>query len=244
MAATLVALLAATLSASGEARADAAGDKLLAAMDAALNRAQTLTFEYEVVNQEPGNAEGKLAMSVRVKGDKWLGEFSAPADMKGTKALILSSTQIYVYLPAFGKVRRMTSQAADQSFLGLAFSMDDMATTSYGGAYTAQIASETATAWKLVATPKGGQATTYSRIELLVNKDKTVPSEIKYFNTAGTNIKTETRTAYGCEGNICSPGERKMVDNAKGHWTKLIRKSWKVNETISDDLFSSRSLGQ
>src|SRR5437660_8281246 len=53
-----------------EARADAAGDRLLSEMDAALNRAATLTMEYELVNQEPGKQQGKLRMSALIKGDK------------------------------------------------------------------------------------------------------------------------------------------------------------------------------
>jgi Outer membrane lipoprotein-sorting protein len=238
------AIVAATFSASSPARADAAGDKLMAAMDASLNRAKTLTFDYEVINQEPGKAERKLGMTVRLKGDKRLSEFSAPADMKGTKVLIMSPTQMYVFLPAFGKVRRIASHVADQGFLGLAFSQDDMATTSYSGGYTGQITSETPAQWKLTATPKAGQTTTYAKIEFTINKDKTVPSELKYFNAAGANIKTETRSNYTCEGGVCSPSELKMVDNTKGNWTKLVRKSWKVNETISDDVFSTRSLGE
>jgi hypothetical protein len=164
--------------------------------------------------------------------------------MKGTKVLIMSPTQMYVYLPSFGKVRRIASNASDQGFLGLAFSLDDMATTSYSGAYTGQIASETPTQWKLIVTPKAGRTTTYSKIQLTVNKDKTLPSELRYFNAAGTNIKTETRSNYTCEGNVCTPTELKMVDNTKGNWTRLVRKSWKVNETIADDVFSNRSLGE
>jgi hypothetical protein len=238
-----VALAAATFWANGEARADAAGDKLMATMDAALNRANTLIFEYEVANQKPGETEHKLAMSVRIKGDKRLIEFLGPPDMKGTKVLILSPSQMYVFLPAFGKVRRIASHVSDHGFLGLAFSPDD-AMASYSGAYGGQIASQTATGWKLIATTKDAQATTYSKIEFLVDKDRTLPSEIKYFDATGANIKTETRAGYSCEGSICSPGEIKIVDNTKGHWTKLIRKSWKVNEIISDDVFTTRSLAE
>ncbi|MCY1077029.1 outer membrane lipoprotein-sorting protein [Archangium lansingense] len=229
---------------SGTARADAAGDKVLAAMDAAMNRAKTLTFEYEGTNQEPGKAERKLGMRVQCKGSKRLSEFLAPADMKGTRALIISPTQMYVYLPAFKKVRRIASHTSDQGFLGLAYSLDDMATASYSGSYTAQIASETPTQWKLIATPKAGLTPTYSKITFMVNKDRTLPSELQYFNAAGTNIKTETRSQYTCEGNVCSPTELKMVDNTGGNWTRLVRKSWKVNEAIADDVFSTRNLGE
>lgn len=241
VAATVAAL---ALGHSGTARADAAGDAVLVQMDAAMNRAKTLSFEYEIINKEPSKDERTMGMKVLLKGEKRLSEFSAPADMKGTKVLILSPTQMYVYLPAFGKVRRIASHTKDQGFLGLAFSQDDMATTSYGPQYAAAVASETPAEWKLVLTPKAGQETPYSKIEVTVGKDKKVPSELRYFSAEGKNVKTETRTGYTCEGDVCTPGELKMTDNGKGNWTKLIAKSRKVNAEISDDVFSQRSLGE
>ncbi|MFT3773121.1 MAG: outer membrane lipoprotein-sorting protein [Minicystis sp.] len=185
-----------------------------------------------------------MAMKVQIKGEKRLTEFSAPADMKGTKVLILSPTQMYVYLPAFGKVRRIASHTKDQGFLGLAFSQDDMATQAYAADYEGKVGSEDAASWKLVLTPKAGKETAYAKIEVTVGKDKKLPTELKYFNAEGKNIKTEARTGYTCEGDVCTPGELKMTDNTKGNWTKLVRKSWKVNENISDDVFSQRNLGE
>jgi hypothetical protein len=35
-----------------------------------------------------------------------------------------------------------------------------------------------------------------------------------------------------------------MVDNAKGNSTRLVRKSWRQNVAISDDVFSVRNLDQ
>jgi outer membrane lipoprotein-sorting protein len=236
--ATSLAILLATSS----ARADAAGDKVLAAMDEAMNRAKSHYLEYDVTNQEPGKAETKLALIVRMKGEKRLTQFTAPADMKGTKVLVLSSTQMYVYLPAFGKVRRIASGVSDQGFMGMTFSADDFQTR-YSDVYTANLASEDASVWRLVATPKAGQQTPYAKIEFTVAKDKTAPTEIKYFNAANTNVKTETRSNYTCQGNVCAATEDKMVDNTKGGaWTKMIRKTWKVNEALSDDLFTKRAL--
>ena len=234
----------AAFSPSTPARADAAGDAVLAQMDAAMNKHKTLIFDYEIVNKEANKDERTMAMSVKLKGEKRFSEFSSPADMKGTKVLILSPTQMYVYLPAFGKVRRIASHTKDQGFLGLTFSQDDMATTAYSPQYTAAVLSEDAAAWKLSLTPKPGQETAYSKIEVTVTKDHKVPSELKYFNTEGKNVKTEARTGYSCEGDVCTPGELKMTDNVKGQWTKLVAKSRKVNPAISDDVFTQRNLGE
>jgi len=227
------------------ARADAAGDAVLVQMDAAMNKAKTLKFDYEIVNKEgPDKSEKTLAMKVLLKGEKRFTEFTAPADMKGTKVLILSPTQMYVYLPAFGKVRRIASHTKDQGFLGLSFSQDDMATTAYGPTYTAAILSEDAASWKLALTPKPGVDAPYAKIEVTLAKDKKVPSELKYFSAEGKNVKTETRTGYSCEGDVCTPGELKMADNVKNAWTKLTAKSREVNKEISDDVFTQRNLGE
>ena len=40
----------------------------------------------------------------------------------------------------------------------------------------------------------------------------------------------------------CTPGQLMMVDNLRGSWTRITRKTWKVNAEISDDVFSTRSL--
>lgn len=227
---------------SSSASADPAGDAVVAKMDAAMNKAKTLQFDYEIVNKDD-KGEKTLNMKVMLKGEKRFSEFTS-SDMKGTKVLILSPTQMYVYLPAFGKVRRIASHTKDQGFLGLTFSQDDMATTAYGSEYTGQITSEDAATYKLALTPKAGKETPYGKIEVTIAKDHNVPSELKYFNAEGKNVKTETRTGYSCEGDVCTPGELKMTDNAKGAWTKLVAKSRKVNAEISDDVFSQRNLGE
>lgn len=228
---------------AGIAHADAPGDKLLASVDAASNAAKTLYFEYDVLSQEPGKAERKSAMLTRRKGEKALLEFTAPADLKGTKLLTLSSDQMYVYLPAFGKVRRIASHTTDQGFMGMTFSVDDLYGTRYSDRYTATLASDGPKEWKLTLVPRAGQTPSYSKIEMTVAKDHKLPTELRYFDAKSALAKTETRTGYTCEGAVCAPSERKMIDHGKGGaWTKLLRKKWKVDESIADDLFSKKNL--
>ena len=89
----------------------------------------TKTYKYDPhldpTLQWTGKAERTMAMTVLLKGEKRFTEFSAPSDMKGTKVLVLSPSEVYAYLPAFGKVRRVASSASDQGFMGMAFSLDD-----------------------------------------------------------------------------------------------------------------------
>ena len=61
-----------------------------------------------------------------VKGPKALTDFSAPADLRGTRVLVLGRTQMYIYLPAFRKIRRIASHVNQQSIECLALLLVDV----------------------------------------------------------------------------------------------------------------------
>jgi outer membrane lipoprotein-sorting protein len=225
------------------AHADEAGNKALAAVDAATNRAKTQLMEMDATVKSTDKADRKLALAVSLKGDKRLTEFLAPSDVKGTKVLVLSPTQMYIYLPAYKKVRRVASHVTDQGFMGMTFSQDDFSLSRYSPQYGATIAKDDGKTVKLTLTPKADQKPPYAKIEMTVEKARSLPLEIKYFNDAGTHLKTETRTSYSCEGDVCAPVELKMVDHTKGGLsTTMVRKSWKVNTDIPDSKFTQRAL--
>ena len=152
LAASAVVLL---LSLPSPAGADTAGDGVLSQMDAALTRAKTLQLDYEIVNVEAGKAERTLAMRTQVKGEKRMTEFLSPADMKGTKVLVLSPTQTYVFLPAFGKVRRVASSTRGEGFLVLTFGTDDFVTTRFGGSYAVYEPGQVTAHWQVLREPWG-----------------------------------------------------------------------------------------
>src|SRR5262245_13020118 len=74
--------------------ADDAGSKALTAAETAMNKAKTLYLEYEATTTEAGKADKKVSLNVFIKGDKRLIEFTAPNELKGTKFLVLSPTDM------------------------------------------------------------------------------------------------------------------------------------------------------
>jgi hypothetical protein len=131
----------------------------------------------------------------------------------------------------------------DQGFMGMHFTQDDMSITNYSKMYTATIAKDDGKLVTLSCTAKKDKNAPYPKIELVYDKAKNLPAEIRYFNDAGTKLKTETRGGYTTEKEITSPGELKMVDHTKGNAsTTLVRKAWKVNPDIPDSKFSKRAL--
>jgi hypothetical protein len=114
--------------------------------------------------------------------------------------------------------------------------------------YTATVASSDSSSEKLALTAKDSSAP-YPKLEVTVDKQFMMPTKVDYFGDGGTLVKTETRSGYTCEKsddkNICSPTDFVMVDHTKGDaTTTLHRKSWKVNESMSDDMFTKRALDQ
>ncbi len=224
----------------------AAGGGPLAKVDEALNRWKTLDDRYTIITTDSDGDKTKIKLRMRMKaarsGNKQLTEISAPADMKGTKVLIKSPTEMYIYLPAFKKVRRIASHVTEQGFLGTALSQRDMAITRYGEYYTATIGKRAGGKTTLKLTAKAGSHAPYSKIEMVVQDKRSVPVELRYFNEDGKHIKTETRSKYKCKKNICAPGRMKMVDHTRGVTSVLKLRKHKVNPKLSKSLFSKRQL--
>ncbi len=228
---------------SGYAKADAMGDAIVAKIDKEQSRFKTLWLEYTVTTKEPKRKARVMKARARLKGKKQLTELLAPADVKGTKALHLSPTQIYVYLPAYRKVRRIASHVVDQGFMGSTFSQFDMNLTRYGRLYTGQLTSADERNYQLTLRLRRGKKAPYAKIKLTVEKARSLPLRIRYFDGKGRLVKTETRSKYVCEKRVCIPRKQKMIDHTKGNkYSKLKLTKRKVNPPLANSLFSKRNL--
>jgi hypothetical protein len=219
------------------------GDAQLAETDAAMNRAKDLTIHWTVADQQPGaKAPRPMAFTVRVKGNKSLTTFEEPADQRGTRVLVLARDQMWVWLPAYNKVRRIASHVTQQSFMGTSYSQDDMNATRFADVYEARRIAEGDNGVTLELLPKPGALVPYPKVQVTVGGDD-YPTELRYFNAQGTHIKTETRKDYECRGTVCLPGVMRIEDLTRpGAWTELRRTSWEVDQGLSNDLFTVRTL--
>ena len=240
----LVSLSALALALVWGARAAHADEATLQKVDDALNRWKTLDYKYKITTKKGGDVSNVLKLRMRMKDaagvNQQLIEIFGPADMKGTKVLTASPTQMYIYLPAMKKIRRIASHVTEQGFLGTALSQRDMTLTRYGDKYNAKIDSDGAEL-AMTLTAKSGDAP-YPKLQMKVDKKIWLPTEIKYFNDGGKVIKTETRSKYECDKDYCNPREMVMTDHTAGVSSKLELKKFKINPELKDDLFSKRSL--
>jgi len=233
-------LYAAMFSASVHA---GAADDYLAKMDGIANSPQDTWFRFNAVTQEPGKAAREMVFEVQNQGEKRLVNFEGPSDMKGTRVLVLSRQQMWVYLPAYRKVRRVASHVKQQGFMGTTYSDEDMSTSHFGAAYTADVVKDDDSSVTLKLRPKADTKTSYGHLELDLRKDLMLPSELRYYNADDQHVKTETRTDYDCASDVCTPAVLKMVDHTRNDaWTSLSVVERKVNQGVSASVFSVRNL--
>ena len=221
-----------------------AGDaaSILAETDAAMVRAEDQTITWKIVNQKPGaKAPEHMVFVSQVKKSKTLTSFSEPANLKGTRVLVLARNQMYIYLPQYQKVRRIASHVTKQGFMGTSFSQADM-NTSYGDVYSPTLISEGEGKAVLELAAKPDSDAPYAKALVTLDTEMDQPLELKYFNDEGENIKTETRSGYECQDNVCLANVIRMEDHTRGAWTELHRQEWQLNTGLSDDVFTTRNL--
>ena len=127
--------------------------------------------------------------------------------------------------------------------MGTTYSDEDMSTTHYAAVFEGKIIGTDEGTATLVLSPREGQASAYSKLEMVIDKALGLPIEVRFFNVKGQHVKTESRGAYDCGSDICTPGEMKMVDHRRNDvWTTLVVDTRKVNTGVADSTFSVRNL--
>lgn len=233
------------LLAAGNAHADGPGTAMLEKIDKALSNFDDQQILFAVENQKPGaNSTQSMRFEARVQGGKSIMKFLEPGDLKGTRVLSLSPTQMWIYLPEFSKVRRVASHALANGFMGTTLTQQDMAPPTYAALFDATIASDSDTEVVLDMTAKDPDTVAYGKMRMYVEKERTLPTKIEYLDEKGEVARTETRGDYDCnEKGYCMFGVMKMVDHTRGDaWTTLTPIEKQVDVGMDEQLFTVRTL--
>ena len=192
-----------------------------------------------------GKEKEREALILRKGMDKALFRFTAPESQAGIATLSLPDKIMYLYLPAFGKERRINSSAKGQKFAGTDFTYEDMEQERMAEKFNATIIEETADYWKLELLPKEGIRTGYSKLLLTVDKSNYYSQKIELFDKKSgrkikelINIKTEQIDGYWIAT------EAVMKNLKTKHQTKMIMSNIKFDSGISDEEFTVRKLKQ
>jgi outer membrane lipoprotein-sorting protein len=191
----------------------------------------------------------KIYVQMNDEGDAQFLEYLAPADVRGTKFLSIKPTdgenQMWLYLPALGRERRIAAHMTGDSFMGTDFTYDEISFNfdyeeDYGVQRLQDQREQGVDCYLLELTAQGSGAL-YSKVRMWVWKDKMVPVKVEFYGANDALAKTLTLSDFQLVSGELIPHNVVMADNIQG--TRTILELTKVSqEAVDPDVFTVRNL--
>ena len=218
---------------------------ILKKMDDVMYAPKDQDSKIKLVLIDKNNKEKTREATVLQKGtDKRLFKFTSPSSQAGISFLSLPDDIMYLYLPAFGKERRIATHIKNQKFAGTDFSYDDMEAKPYSDKYTPKLLNTEDDIYLIELTPKANIKTDYSKLLITISKSNYYPTKIEYYDKAGRKIKELNNKEIEKVDGYWVSKEMTMTDLKKNHKTKMILSDVKYDIGFSDDEFTVRKLKQ
>jgi len=215
---------------------------ILKKMDNVMYSPKDMTGKNKIILIDKNGKQETREATIQQKGtDKRIFRFIAPASQSGIAVLSLPDNVMYLYLPAFGKERRISTSVKSQNFAGTDFSYDDMEAKPYSDKYTPKLLKTEGNVFVLELTPKG--QSDYSKIIVNVNKTNFYPESMEYYDKGNTKIK-DAKYTFKKIGNYWNAQEIEMTDLKKNHKTKMQMSDVKYDQGLTDDDFTVRKQKQ
>jgi len=217
-------------------------NSILKKMDDVMYSPKDMTGKNKIILIDKNGKQEIREATIQQKGnDKRIFRFISPASQAGIAVLSLPNDIMYLYLPAFGKERRISTSVKSQNFAGTDFSYDDMEAKPYSDKYTPKLIKTEGNVFVLELTPKA--QSDYSKLIANINKTNYYPESMEYYDKGNTKIK-EAKYTFKKIGNYWSAQEIEMSDLKKKHKTKMQMSDVKYDQGLTDDDFTVRKLKQ
>jgi len=181
-------------------------------------------------------------MKMVMKGDsKLMMTFQAPADLRGVTFMSTSAENMWIYLPAQGRVRRISGSSADQGFGGSDFSYREMANLSFTDENKVEKVEDTklgeTAAWQLTTKDGAGASS-----RLWVEQARFLPLRVEKLGADGKPTKRIDFSEFKNEGESWIPGHIEMQDLSRGSRTELKLDKLDMNTGVKDNLFTEANM--
>ncbi len=161
------------------------GEATLLQVDRNLNP-ESYEMYRKLINIEPDGSRKEFVLYTIKKGqDKMVALFLSPASEKGRSTLRLEDN-MWLYMPSVGKPLRITSL---QSIVGGVFNNSDILRLDYSSEYNVESILEVGDQYHLNLKAKSNTVA-YDHLEMDVDMDTVIPTEIRCYATSGILIKT------------------------------------------------------
>jgi outer membrane lipoprotein-sorting protein len=195
-----------------------------------------------ILRDKNGNENKRTSEIYQMGNQKRLIRFLSPADQRGIGFLALPSDIMYLYLPAYHKIRQIAAHVKNQNFAGTDITYEDLSEFELAKAHSVEKIGEDNKTYTLKLTPADTKGKDYAYLVVHYRKDNFYPVLVEYFNSSGTLIKTIKRTD---------------IVKVKGYWVakKLIATNLRTNHStmsimdkiefdvgLTDKIFTKRYL--
>lgn len=181
--------------------------------------------------------------------------FNAPADVKGTKTLLIEHSNgdddIWIYLPAMKKSRRLVASNKRDSFVGTDFSYGDIIGHKVGDWQHALLKEETVdgkACYVIESRPKNREVqdvSGYSKRVSWIDQQSWVALRVDIYDPTGELLKkitTENIQEVDPANHKWQPMKQTCANVQTGHSTVIEFTNFKANVGVSDNVFTARSL--
>ncbi len=184
------------------------------------------------------------------RGEKNLVRYLEPRRVKDQAVLMLNhADDIWMFFPRTQRVRKLATHAKKQKMQGSDFSYEDMGS---GDAFIEDFSSkrledekkEDKDCFKLELTRKPDSSSSYSRLIMWVIKENFLPIVIEYYddNDPSYLLKTMVASDFRVIDGIPTSMKIVMFNQNDNTQTEMELLEVKYNITLSDDMFTERSL--
>ena len=194
-----------------------------------------------------------VALQANGIDSKFAVKFSTPADIKGTAFLQVEHNEgdddLWIYLPALKKSRRLVASNKKDSFVGSDFSYGDVslpkaARYRHTLARTERMDDVDCHVIESIPGDDTVKANSgYSKKITWVRSDNFVETKVEYYDLAGRLLKTQRVTnpqVVDAKAGRWFPLSREMTNHQTGHKTTLNVLKLETNVPTPDELFTTR----
>jgi len=174
--------------------------------------------------------------------------FLSPKDDRGVAFLKIEKDsgpdEMRLWLPAFKKIRRISSSKKGDAFMGSDISYEDMTSRDLNEYEYRHLGRETvdgADCHKLETIPLPEAESTYSKFVTWITADEYLPVKEQTFDKAGRHYKDRT-LQYEKLGEYMVPDELFVKNVQKNHTTRLTFENMEVDTGVEDGLFAEKNL--
>ena len=175
--------------------------------------------------------------------------FVAPNEVAGTAFLAVQandgSSEQYLYLPAVGKIKRISSSQRNQRFMGTDLTYADLDTKNLREMDTRKLADGEIggnPTYVLESVARQNSHSEYSKTKSWIHKASHVPLRIEFYDHKERLQKVITVKRLEKKGDVWVVMESLIESKQRGSTTRLAVNTVDVNAQLGDALFTKRAL--